>query len=221
MNLTPLGTVRRRLGAPEPRSAPFPQWLVDAARERGLGEATVYLAWELARVETKATPREHEALVTLVVLTMAALREGSTRLPRERLRERFSDLGAEGEHYDAATRLIEGGSEILGRPGDYKPLIVAGDYIYHQRIHRQERELAEQLSGRLKATPQYHEYADLLDALDRVLGSAVTGGRPIRLSAGQQQAIRTAATGLGAATAPTATAARRRNRMAPIQPSPS
>ena len=195
MNLTPLGTVRRRLGAPEPGATPFPQWLVDAAREHELDEAAVYMAWELACVETNRTSREHEALVTLVVLTMAALQEGSTRLPRERLQQRFADLGAEAEHYDAAARLIEGDSEILGQPGDYKPLIVAGDYIYHQRIHRQERELAERLSARLKAKPQYHEYADVLDALDRVLGHrAVVGGRQIQLSAGQQQAIRTAAT---------------------------
>ena len=195
MNLTPLGTVRRRLGAPEPRAAPFPQWLVDGARERGLDEAMVYMAWELARAETNRTPREHEALVTLVVLTMVALQEGSTRLPRKRLDARFVDLGAEAEHYDAAKRLIEGGSEILGQPGDYKPLIVAGDYIYHQRIHRQEHELAERLSARLKVKPQYHEYADVLDALDRVLGHrAAIGGRQIQLSAGQQQAIRTAAT---------------------------
>ena len=198
MSWTPLGTVRRRLGAPEPRSAPFPQWLVDAALERDLGEAPVYLAWEIARAETNATPREHEALMTLAVLTLAVLREGSTRLPREGLRERFLDLGAEGEHYDAVTRLIEGSdgsAEILGRPGDYKPLIVAGDYIYHQRVHRQERALAERLSARLKAKPQYHAYADVVDALDGVLARpAVVGGRRVRLSAGQQHAIRTAVT---------------------------
>ena len=153
------------------------------------------MAWELACVETNRTSREHEALMTLVVLTMVALQEGSTRLPREGLHERFVELGAEAEHYDAATRLIEGGSEILGQPGDYKPLIVAGDYIYHQRIHRQERELAERLSARLKAKPQYHEYADVLDALDRVLGHrGFSGSRQIQLSAGQQQAIRAAAT---------------------------
>ena len=154
MNLTPLGTVRRRLGAPEPRAAPFPQWLLDAARERDLDEARVYMAWELARVDTNRTPLEHEALMALVVLTMVALQEGNTRLPTERLRERFAELGADTEHYDAATRLIEGGSAILGQPGDYKPLIVAGDYIYHQRVHRQERELAARMSARLKTTPQ-------------------------------------------------------------------
>ena len=77
-SLTPLGTVRRRLGAPQPKATPYPEWLVDAVREKGIGEETLYLAWELARTATDKTPQEREAFVAVAVSSMSALADGST-----------------------------------------------------------------------------------------------------------------------------------------------
>ncbi len=72
-SLTPLGTVRRRLGAPQPKATPYPDWLVDAVREKEVGDEAVYLAWELARTATDNTPQEREALIAVAVASMSAL----------------------------------------------------------------------------------------------------------------------------------------------------
>lgn len=194
-NLTPLGTVRRRLGAPEPKATPYPDWIAQAARERDVGEETLYLAWELARTATGLEPHEREALLTIAASSLDSLRHGNTHLPLRRLSERLKELGADDELVATAEKLIAQPSEVLGRPGDYKPLIVDGERLYHQRVHRQEESLARNLKARLEAKTERSEYMKILDALDRVLAHrAVVNGRVVRLSAEQQDAIRTALT---------------------------
>ncbi len=85
------------------------------------------------------------------------------------------------------------GHEILGRPGDYKPLIVEGDYLYHQRLLDQENRVAESLRRRLAASPRAIDPSKIETAIQDVLEHpAVIGERPVQLSAEQQQAIRTA-----------------------------
>ena len=194
-SLTPLGTVRRRLGAPQPKATPYPEWLVDAVREKDLGDEALYLAWELARTATDNTPEEREALIAIAVLSMSALRDGSTYLDLKNLPERLTGLGAGDDLVAVAERVLEHESELVGRPGDYKPLIVDGGRLYHQRVHRQETQLARRLRVRLDQKADRGDYMKILDALDRVLSHrAVVNGRVIQLSAEQQHAVRTALT---------------------------
>ena len=194
-SLTPLGTVRRRLGAPQPKATPYPEWLVDAVREKDIGEETLYLAWELARTATDKTPEEREALVAVAVSSMSALREGSTYVDVDDLPERLKTLGADNDLVAVAERVLENESELVGRPGDYKPLIVDGKRLYHQRVHRQETELARRLKERLDQKVDRGDFMKILDALDRVLAHrAVVNGRAVQLSAQQQHAVRTALT---------------------------
>ncbi len=197
--LTPNGSVRERLGLPEAKATPFPRPLVDAVRERNLGEWTVYLAWELARLMEGGTSRDREALEVLVVATFAGLQEGSTRLYLPALAARFRELGAGEELASVALSLLDNeagpGAVLVGRPGDFKPLTRDGDYLYHQRVHQQECEIAKRLKARLMVKAERSDYGDILDALDSVLAHRpVIRGKPIRLSTEQQHVIRTALT---------------------------
>jgi len=187
--------VRRRLGAPQPKATPYPEWLVDAVRERDIGDETLYLAWELARTATDKTPEEREALIAVAVSSMSALRDGSTYVDVDELPDRLKALGADNELVAVAERVLEHESEIVGRPGDYKPLIVDGKRLYHQRVHRQETKLARRLKERLDRKADRGDFMKILDAFDRVLAHrAVVNGRVVQLSAPQQHAVRTALT---------------------------
>lgn len=197
---TPNGSVRERLGLPESKATPYPRPLVDAAGERNLGEWVVYLAWELARLMEGGTRRDREALEVLVMASFAALEDGTTRLHLPTLAARFRQLGAGEELASVALSLLEEGEgsparALVGRAGEFKPLVRDGDYLYHQRVHRQECEVAKHLRARLNVKSERSEYGNILDALDSVLAHRpVVRGKPIRLSTEQQHVIRTALT---------------------------
>ena len=126
---------------------------------------------------------------------MSALRDGSTYVDLKDLPERLTGLGADNELVAVAERVLEHESELVGRTGDYKPLIVDGRRLYHQRVHRQETALARRLKQRLDQKADRGDYMKILDALDRVLAHrAVVNGRVVQLLAEQQQAVRTALT---------------------------
>jgi exodeoxyribonuclease V alpha subunit len=198
----PTGSVRERLGLTE--RAPYPHGLVDAARRGRLGrkaERAVYLGWELARLMEGASDRDREALVVLVVASFASLEEGSTRLYLPAVPDRLRALGADEELGRRARALVERldpegpASCVVGGPEDGGPLVREGDYLYHQRVHQQERELGSSVRARLGAKAERSAFTSVLDALDAVLARrAVIRGKPIRLSTEQQQAIRTALT---------------------------
>lgn len=198
----PTGSVRERLGLTE--RAPYPHGLVGAARRGRLGrkaERAVYLGWELARLMEGASDRDREALVFLVVASFASLEEGSTRLYLPAVPVRLRGLGADEELARRALALVErldaGGpaSHVFGGPEADRPLVREGDYLYHQRVHQQERELGSSVRARLGAKAEPSAFTSVLDALDAVLARrAVIRGKPIRLSTEQQQAIRTALT---------------------------
>ncbi len=197
LDLTPLGTVRGRLGALGTVGTPFPEWLLATDATRELGREIVYRAWEVARLVERATPTEREAIVALLVATIADTRRGTTRLPIGALGESLKALGAGDDLVETAVRLLESGdlSEILGGPDDYKPLVRDGDYLYHQRAFRQETRIAAGLSERFRTKPTFLTFDRIVDALDGILAQRVlVRGRPVQLSAEQQNAVRTALT---------------------------
>jgi exodeoxyribonuclease V alpha subunit len=199
IRLTPVGSVRERLGLPN--AAPYPKWLVDALHPRCEGRAGsfVYFAWELSRaMKSGSTPEEVEALQILVASTLAGLDEGDTRISLASLPVRFAALGAREGLATRARALLDpdGPAEsLVGPPSEEKPLIRDGEYLYLNRIHRRECELSELVRGRLNAKAERSDFKGILDALDAVLAHRpVIGGQPVRLSTEQQQAIRTALT---------------------------
>jgi exodeoxyribonuclease V alpha subunit len=118
--------------------------------------ASLYLAVEaggwpsLARAERRA--------FTLVVLASLDSRgEGATRLDLATVGERLARLGVAADDRAAAVRIAEAGlalpalTSFVGRPGDYKPFIVDGAFLYHERDLRLEQRLARALAVRLAA----------------------------------------------------------------------
>jgi exodeoxyribonuclease V alpha subunit len=188
--LTPLGTARERLLVSLGSEPHYTLASAAGLREFNLGEEAAYLAWEIVRCVAGLHPAEERALFFLVLASIVNLHEGSTRLP------------VRGAGVGYLARLLEklGGIEalprvpsllvdprlapVLGRPGDYRPLLLDGDYLYHQRTLHFEDRLGKALGRRLSAPPLPVDLA----LAQQVLG-VVAGGR---LSAEQQYAVLTA-----------------------------
>jgi exodeoxyribonuclease V alpha subunit len=83
---------------------------------------------------------------------------------------------------------------LVGAPGTFKPLIVAGPHLYFQKMLHLEDRFVAALRGRLEAEgPQWTEN-DVNDALrDVLLRPAVRGGAKVLPTPEQQAAIRVAA----------------------------
>ncbi len=215
---TPFGAVSAR---PEFAGAhPAPQELPDAG-ERALleligpnaspelDEDLFFLAWELVALQRGLEVDERRATAALVIATLVNLRRGSTCLPLgdDELGRVISQIAPRdaGEVWsserlarDARALLAAGKLDALvGAPGDYKPLIVEDDAIYHQRMLHYEEELVEALSRRLteqvpgvldpEASPDA-QLAALRGALGQVVASS-----PVTLTGEQQAAILLAA----------------------------
>jgi exodeoxyribonuclease V alpha subunit len=175
--------------------------LEDRLRAYDLGAEALYLAWELCRCVTGLAPEEAEALGALVVATLVNHGRGSTCLPLEGdgggpARALVDELAGPGVYDVARTLLADPRLEpVVGRPGDYRPLVVDGDRLYHQRLHAFEERLAQALRPRLAAGPGagLAPTGAVAAALERVLARPpLVGGQPVTLSAEQQEAVRQA-----------------------------
>jgi exodeoxyribonuclease V alpha subunit len=196
------------LGTAEVKSPPFSRDLLQTVRGSDLGEESLYLAWELTRQVQKVTPQQQEALLVTILASLINLRLGSTCMPIGQeegipyLRELFDSLDAKPELVQVAIEILNQvgqaneeyvGHEILGGPGDYKPLIVEGDFLYHQRLLDQENRVAESLGQHFALSPKVRDESQIESAVQDVLQHpTVSGERPIQLSAEQQKAIQTA-----------------------------
>jgi len=196
--LTPHGSARA-LVAPEPTESAFPRELRAPAREHDLGDEALYLAWELAR-RAGLGADEERALQRLVLASMVSLRQGSTRLPLagpERasyLDPLWAALGGNEAELSSLLARLPSLRAVCGRAGEYRPLIVDGDWLHHERMRSCEDRLVTVLRARLGAPP-------LGDArqIERALGDvlarpAVQRGRDVQLSTEQQAAVRIALT---------------------------
>jgi hypothetical protein len=177
-----------------------------AALALNLTPESVHLASEVAGLEPILQPDERLALIVLILVSLAALREGSTRFPviglfgGEPMRRMLDGLcnSAIGDLRPAAMAasiesLLQSGSAsaVVGsRPGVYKPLLFIAPYISHQRIYRAEGELAGRLARMLNAVPSKRATAEQVSsALAEVLARPmVVQGNAIALSAEQRAA---------------------------------
>lgn len=206
--LLPSGAVIARLGAGIAPTLSIPPSLHQAVRERDLDEEALYIAWELTRCAEGLSTREQEALLFLVLCTIINVREGSTCLPigdgNDCLGDLFESLGAGDDLLPTAMELIAGiqsdqesykAQEILGRPGDYKPLILDGDYLYHQRMLHQEEQVAAGLRERLTGIIEGINKEQIESAIQSVLEQPPhINDTPVELSDEQVQAVQTALT---------------------------
>lgn len=141
-----------------------------------LAPESVHLASELAGLEPALEADDRIALIVLILISIAALQEGSTRFPvtgalaKEPMRRVIGTLcGNEfgNDDIDHIATSIEvllqsnRASAVIGRREDeYKPLLYLPPYIVHQNIYRCECELAIRLAELLAADAQSPEEAE-------------------------------------------------------------
>jgi exodeoxyribonuclease V alpha subunit len=179
------------------------------AAELNLDAGVVHVAAEIAAMEPELNDEHRLALILLVTASLAALQEGSTRLPvagepaRTPMRRMLSTLCGDGFGADgpdamagAIARLLDSemAPHVIGRsPDDYRPLIYLPPFIYHHRVRVAELRLAQQLADRVAQTPP-----DDSDRLEAALADTIARPGRLRdlklvLSAEQREAVANAA----------------------------
>jgi exodeoxyribonuclease V alpha subunit len=155
-----------------------------------------YFGWEIARCAVGLAAGESRVVAALAAACVASMRAGSTRLPLapEALASALMVWGAPGavavarDLVDRARSPVPGDpvTAVLGRPGERKPLIVDGEWLYAERMHALEerfcariRERAGQGGGGLEGR-----------ALTRAVAAVSVGPPP--LTTEQQRAVREA-----------------------------
>ena len=172
-----------------------------------LSSDTVHLAAEIAAFEPDLSDDDRIALILLIVISLAALEEGSTRCPAagpesvQPMRQRLAPLCGESFGADGVERMrvaIERlltanvAAGVIGTDAnEYKPLIFLAPFIYQHRILAAEISLARRLAALVKApAAQLGEPMQLRFELTPI--SATAGGRRFDLSEEQRAAIRCA-----------------------------
>lgn len=213
--LNPLGcalhvngnTAVRRMQDPE-----FPVDLEPRLTELDLKTENLYLAWEIVRlVAAKLAPKDQRALMLLIVALQLAMSEGSTRLllkGSSQLKRVLAGFSEDTEEHAGIIKLMmetakisecpdaTGLSDILGRPGDYRPLIIDQQYLYMQKIHALETRVAELLQERIDSPLEEKLDSDLESAVQAVFNHPPEGvSGKLKLDSEQQAAVYTALNG--------------------------
>ena len=145
--------------------AHFERWLRDleaGTAALNLTADAVHLATEIAAFEPDLDDEERIALILLVVISLAALEEGSTRFPVtgpqsvEPMRRMLRPIVRRVVRRDgiermrtAIERMLTSGraAGVIGTaPNDYKPLVYSAPFIYQHRILAAEIALARKLA---------------------------------------------------------------------------
>lgn len=180
-----------------------------------LAPETVHLAAELAALEPALEDDDRRALIVLILISLAALQEGSTRFPvtgplsrapMRRVLGSLCDAGSNENDIDKIASSIEvllqsdRASTVVGQQEDeYKPLLYIAPYIVHHNVYRCESELAIQLAALLTTDVQEQPDAvELARALqDVVARPVIVRGRRIAMSDEQREVVAASArTGL-------------------------
>ncbi len=166
----------------------------------------VPLTAEIAAFEPDLTTEHQVALILLLVVSLAAIEEGSTRFPMtgaesvQPMRRMLGPLcgaafgagGAERMRIAIEQMLVSGSAPgVIGTgPDDFKPLIYLRPFIYPHRLLCAERALAQRLAALIKTPPLAVDDQNLHNLLAEF---AAEGSRRLDLSAEQRAAIGCAA----------------------------
>ena len=178
-----------------------------AAAGLNLAPETVHLAAELAALEPALEADDRMTLIVLILVSLVALQEGSTRFPvtgplsEVPMRRVLTTLCADGFGAGAADRIATSIELLLQsnrapalvgrREDDYKPLLYIAPYIVHQSIYYCERELAIRLAAllttHLEEQPDAEQLARLLhDVIERPV---IVNGKQIVMSDEQRNVV--------------------------------
>jgi exodeoxyribonuclease V alpha subunit len=196
----------------------LPADLLAAAELQDLGEEVLHLAAEVAALGSPRGGAPSRPLLLLALAALAAERAGSTRVPLAgaTLGPFLRDLGATPEDLRAVEALLgdvrrgapAGLSRVIGRAGEYRPLVLAGEHLYTQRAWHLEGRVAANLRALLTGLagtpvaggedPLAATGAPRGEAVDAALADVLArpprdgAGRALALSAEQQEAVRLA-----------------------------
>ncbi len=120
--LSPCGTARQRL-APVPA---FPPGLLAELNDADLGEAEAYLVWQMGQLAGAMDESQRAALLRLITRSVIHASQGHTRMPVA----------------DVDVALLRSAPTLVGVPGERKPLILDGEFLYHQRVLACEKRVA-------------------------------------------------------------------------------
>ena len=171
-----------------------------------LAAESVHLAAEIAALQPDLDADDRIALIVLVLISLAALQEGSTQLPaigplsKIPMRRWVNTLcgGFEPGSEALVVKRIETlitqrrAPAVIGyQATDYKPLLFLAPYIIHHRINHAEREVAARLATMLRMPePAQFDATRVRAALDEVLAlPTVINGVAISLSNEQHRAV--------------------------------
>jgi exodeoxyribonuclease V alpha subunit len=165
-----------------------------------LAPESIHLAAELASLEPALEDEDRIALILLILISLVALQEGSTRFPvtgpisKEPMRRVLGALCANGFGSDpteaiatSIENLLQSGraSAVIGRREDeYKPLLYIAPYIVRQNINHSERELAIRLAALLASDERNQvDAGELARALrDVIARPVIVLGKQIEMS---------------------------------------
>ncbi len=173
--------------------------------ELNLDPGAVHLAAEIAALAPELDDSARFALIALIVLSLAAVAEGNTRLPvsgdesKEPLERMLSALMAPPFDDSARDRVAQKIAEILdagsapaviGRsPDARRPLLYLKPYLYHERIYRAEQRVAERLAAMIDIDSAPSEQAIAESLADLVARPAMIAGAAAVLSDEQRRAV--------------------------------
>ncbi len=178
--------------------------------ETGLSRGRVGLARELVALLPELEAPAARALFMAVIVGLEAQSQGSTFVPLpsagDYFRRRLDALvprqvweeraGWKPERLIAEWEKLETRDDValIGGPDDFRPLIIDGGRLYHQRMMLHEERLVDAVSRRLAAPKASWDSQVLEEAVDDVRRRQPPGGggAPIRLNEEQQYAMLTA-----------------------------
>jgi exodeoxyribonuclease V alpha subunit len=185
--------------------------LESAVARLNLVPENVHLAAELAALEPALEADERIALIVLILVSLVALQEGSTRFPvtgplaDAPMRRVLGTLCTEG-FGDGAVNTIATAIEVLlrsnrasavvgQREDEYKPLLYIAPYIVHQNVYYCERELASRLAALLSThrieQPDAEQLASALQ--DVIARPVIVQGKRIVMSDEQCRVVNASA----------------------------
>jgi exodeoxyribonuclease V alpha subunit len=190
--LTPLGTARTRFLLGSPDEDQGGEHAPAQSVEEDDFEAA-YLGWEIARCGAETDDVVQRAIAALAAACIGALRAGSTRIPLDdaRFAATLATVGA-ADVLGAARSLVlqarrgEGPlAAVMGPPGQRKPLVLDGEWLSTERMHRLEERLCDGVRARLSAPA-----GSDARRINRAIAAVAAGPPP--LTDEQKRALRTA-----------------------------
>jgi exodeoxyribonuclease V alpha subunit len=174
--LSPLGSARQRLaaaiGADVTGDAGAETYLAELG-DADLGPESLFLCWQIAALAGTLRADERRALMAIFVRALIGVAGGSTRT----------------EMSTAESALLARATDVVGRPGERRPFILDGRFLYQQRLLACEERLAAALRARRDGAPLASD-AEVEQALQ-----AIATGATAAPTAEQLHAVRAALRG--------------------------